>query len=91
VIPANITTTLSFPGCGQNCTLVAVLNVGNSPGNYAQLQLTYAHAQRMLALVLSDDELANFLKSKLQSFNRSLMLLTMRITLLEHAIDVRVH
>jgi len=91
VTPANITTTLSFPGCGQNCILTVILNVDNSIVDYTQLQVTHAHAQGMLALVLSDDELANALQSNLQIFNRSLTFLRMKITLLEHAIDVHLH
>lgn len=91
VTPASVAITLSFSGCGQNCTLTAVLNVGNSPENDAQLQVTHAHAQGMLALVLSDNELANALQSNLQIFNRSLILLRMKITLLEHAINVHLH
>ncbi len=91
ITPANVTTILSFPGCGQNCTLTVVLNVGNFPGNYVQLQVISAHAQGMLALVLSDGELVNVLTNNVQIFNWSLTHLAMKITLLEHAIDVQLH
>lgn len=91
VTPANVTTTLRFPGCGQDCTLTAILNIDNSSGNYTQIQVTSVHAQGMLALILSDGELANVFNKNLQNFDRNLTYLAMKVTLLEHAIEVQLH
>lgn len=78
-------------GCGQGCTFTAVLTIENSPYGYEQIQVAHAYAQGGLALIMSDDGLANALNSNLQGFNRALFVSRMKITLLEHAIDVQLH
>lgn len=91
VTPANITITVSFAGCGQHCTFTAVLTIVNSPFHYSQIQVIYAHAQGLLALIMSDDELANVLNNNVRITNWIPMVMSMKITLLKHAIYIQTY
>jgi len=86
VTPASISLRMTI--CGSNCTVTALLAIDNK----GQLQVIRVQMQGMLALILSDGELANDLNSNVQNFSASIRRYrVLKITLLEHAIDVQLY